>query len=202
MQEFIKELNATAGKLLPGVRIEPYYAGSDGETGALWVYGMFPLNAFPEQIAEGTRSVAKKLREFPEVERVVSQMGTSAEDDLPSYNHVQLFVGLKAASDMPAAPGRDRPRSRTELLEAFNRLLRGKALGADWMTTTKGPGELGLVFPGVPAENLLKIVGPDLNELERLAGLVQEILGNVPGIENIAVCHSLGQPHLAFRRQP
>ncbi len=49
---------------------------------------------------------------------------------------------------------------------------------------------------------MLKIIGPDLDELERLAGPVQGILHNVPGIENIAAYHSLGRLRLDFRIDP
>ena len=74
-----------------------------------------------------------------------------------------------------------------------------KVPGVGWLTTTKGPEELGLAFPGPPAENLLKIVGPDLDELDRLAASVEAALRFVPGIENIAAYRSLGQAHLEFR---
>ena len=69
VQDRIRELNTTAGKLLPGVRIEPYYSDLDGGRGALWVYGIFPLKPRPrKRLRSGLREVAKLLREFPEVE--------------------------------------------------------------------------------------------------------------------------------------
>ena len=86
VQNRIRELNATAGMLLPGVRIEPYYTGGDGGTEAMWVYGLFSLNASPQAVAERARTVARLLREFPEVERVVSQVGTSEDGDFQSTN--------------------------------------------------------------------------------------------------------------------
>jgi len=198
----IRELNSTAGKLLPGVRIEPYYTDNDNQTGAVWVSGLFPLNTSPDRMVETAHSVAQLLRESPEVERVVSQVGTSADYDLQSSSHLQLFVGLKAGPDAPAAPAGDRPRSRTELRAAFNRLLTTRFPGIGWLTTTIGPEELGLAFPGAPAEHLVKVLGRDLDELERLADSVQTILGSVPGIESVAVYHSMGQPHPDFRIDP
>jgi len=202
VQDCIRKLNATGGKLLPGVRIEPYYVDNGSGTGVLWVYGIFPLNTSPERMAESARGVAKRLREFPEVERVVSQIGTSEEGDFESANHLQLFVGLKAPPDVSAAPGGDGPRTRAELFLTVNHLLSTEAPGVSWLTTLKGPEELMLVFPGAPAENLLKIIGPDLDELERLAGSVQKILHDVPGIDSVAAFHSLGQPRLDFRIDP
>jgi Cu/Ag efflux pump CusA len=196
VEEHIRKRNATAGELLPGVRIEPYCSDSAGGAGALWVYGQFPVNMSPQAMAERAGGVAQLLREFPEVERIVSEFGS--EGDLQSSNQLQIFVGLKAGPDVPAPPGGDRLRSRTELLEAFKSMLSAKAPGVDWLTTTADPDKLGLVFPGAPAENLLKIVGPDLNELERLAGPVQKALRRVPGIESVAAYRCLEQ-QLEFR---
>ncbi len=142
VQERIREMNTTVGQLLPGVRIELYDADKDG-TGSLWVDGIFPLNTSPERMAERARTVAQLLREFPEVDRVVSQIGTLEENEFESSNHLQLFVGLKAGGDVSAAQGR-----RAELLDEFNHLLSARVPGVGWLTTTKGPEELGLVFPG------------------------------------------------------
>jgi cobalt-zinc-cadmium resistance protein CzcA len=133
---------------------------------------------------------------------VVSRVGASAEDDLPSSNQVQLFVGLKAGPEVPAAPGRDRPRSQAELIDAINLELSAKVPGVGWLTTTKSPEKLALIFPGAPAEHMLKVLGPDLDELERLAGPVEGILRSIPGIESVVTYRSLGQPHLEFRIDP
>lgn len=198
VQTHIRGLNTTAGKLLPGVHIEPYSSDSAG-VGTLWVYGMFPLNTSLGSTAEQARKVVKLLREFPEVERVVSQAGMTADSEPSSTNHLQIFVGLKAGPGVPAAPGLGRPRSRTELLGEFDRLLSVQIPGVAWLTTTKDPDVLGLAFPGVPAENLLLIVGDDLNELERLASLIQAGLRDIPGIESVAAFPIMGRTSLNFR---
>jgi multidrug efflux pump subunit AcrB len=129
VQARIRELNTTAGKLLPGVRIELYEADGEARARASWVYCTFPPNASLEATAEQARKVAELLREFPEVARVVSGAGTSEDADPPSSNNVLLFVGLKASSDV-RDPGRERPRSREELLEEFHGLLSAQIPGS------------------------------------------------------------------------
>jgi cobalt-zinc-cadmium resistance protein CzcA len=52
---------------------------------------------------------------------------------------------------------------------------------------------------GVKGDNSVKIFGPDLNELERLAEKVRTRLQKVQGIENVGVFHIQGQTNLAFR---
>jgi Cu/Ag efflux pump CusA len=191
VQARIRELNTTAGKLLPGVRIEPYHASTDAER-SLWVHGTFPVNASLKEAATGTRKVRQQLRQLPEVEHVVSQAGRSEDGaDLLPANQVRIFVGLKA--------GLDRGRTPAELLAEINRLLSRELPGIDWLATAKGPEELEGTFPGVNAENLLAVLGPDLDELEHLAGRVRDTLRAIEGVENVAAYRCLGQAHLEFR---
>jgi Cu/Ag efflux pump CusA len=187
----IRELNTTAGTLLPGVRIEPYCIDGENPDSTLWVYGIFPLNASLDTMVERARTTTELLREFPEVERVVCEVGACGESG--SANYLQCFVGLKTG------PGRDRVRTASELLTEFNKVLSAKILSVEWLTTTQSPQKMDLAFPGAPAENLLKIVGPDLDDLERLSIPVQAALHRIRGVESVAVYHSMGRTHLEFR---
>jgi cobalt-zinc-cadmium resistance protein CzcA len=114
-------------------------------------------------------------------------------------NHLQCFVGLKTGPGIPAAPGRDRPRTSSELLGEFNKVLSARISGVAWLTTTQCPERMDLAFPGVRAENLMKIVGPDLDELERLSVPVQAALREIRGVESVAMYHTMGRTHLEFR---
>jgi Cu/Ag efflux pump CusA len=191
----IGELNGGPGKLLPGVRIEPYHTSDGGDTVGVWVYGLLPENISLEGAAARAGKVRELLRQLPEVERVVSQAGRSEEGaGLQAFNQVQLFIGLK--------PAADKPRSRDELLQEIDRRLAREIPGASWLTTTKAPEELERAFPGVLAENLLEILGPDLDELERLAGPVQDALHSVPGVESVAAYRSRGLPRMDLRIDP
>ncbi len=49
---------------------------------------------------------------------------------------------------------------------------------------------------GVKGANSIKIVGPDLNVLEDLAERTMRVVAEVPGVEDLAVFHLLGQPNL------
>jgi Cu/Ag efflux pump CusA len=184
----IRELNGSPDSLLPGVRIEPYQANGDA---GLWVYGLLPENVSLEGAAERARKVRELLSRLPEVERVVSQVGRSEDGtSLQACNQVQMFVGLKAAPDLPA------------LIGEIDRRLARQLPGSSWLTTTKPPEELEWGFPGVVAENLLAIVGPDLDDLERLAGPVQQTLRGVPGVEHAAASRCRGPAHLEVRIDP
>jgi Cu/Ag efflux pump CusA len=196
VQDRIRELNATGDRLLPGVRIETYHTTTRGE-GALWLYGTLPVNISLEAAVDRARKVRELLGQLPEVDRVVSEVGGSPEEARPqAVNEMQFFVGLKAAAE-----GRDRPRSRTEMIEEIDRLLQ-QVPGISWLITAKCPEELEAVFPGVLAEDLLEVRGPDLDELERLGGKVQAALRALPGVEGVAACSCLGLPRLDLRVDP
>jgi len=197
-QDRIRELNATAGRLLPGVRIEPYFASTDGGENNLWVYGTLPMNVSLEGATEIAQKVRELLHQTPEVERVVSQLGGSVYGtSTQSFSQVLFYVGLKGGE-----PGKGhRPRSRPEQIEEVKSRL-SQVPGAEWLTTTNDPLELERTFPDTPAEHLLMITGPDLQELERLAGRIKNHLREVPGVESVGVFHSAGQSRLEFRVDP
>jgi cobalt-zinc-cadmium resistance protein CzcA len=51
---------------------------------------------------------------------------------------------------------------------------------------------------GVKGENSIKIIGPDLTELQKLADKTKEVLVGVPGITNVSVFSIKGQTNLEF----
>jgi Cu/Ag efflux pump CusA len=180
----LRELNAAAGRLLPGVRIEPFYTAT-GRGDVLWVHGTLPPSAALERAADLARQVGDLLRQLPEVERVVAQAGRSDDGlDLQSANQIQVLVCLKADVD---------ERTRQELRHTISARLSDQAPGAAWIATANDPS---FDFPSVPGEHLLKIMGPDLAELERLAEHVQAAMRAVEGVENVNVLSFQGMPQL------
>jgi RNA polymerase sigma factor (sigma-70 family) len=190
VRERIRELNASAGKLLPGVRVEPYYASRDAGENHLWIHGTLPLNVTLEGATELAHKVRAVLHQSPEVDRVIAQLGGSA----PSCNQVCFFVGLKAK----AGSGKE-PRARPELIAELKKRLTKQVPGTEWLSTASDPLALEQIFPDTSAEHLLLIVGPDFQELERLAGRVKGALGEVPGIENVGIFPCFGSTRLEFR---
>ncbi|MHB2020102.1 MAG: efflux RND transporter permease subunit [Candidatus Xenobia bacterium] len=49
---------------------------------------------------------------------------------------------------------------------------------------------------GVKGMNSLKVFGPDLDKLERLATQIYDVMKNVRGVEDLGVLHALGMPNL------
>jgi cobalt-zinc-cadmium resistance protein CzcA len=55
---------------------------------------------------------------------------------------------------------------------------------------------------GVKGDNSVKIIGPDLDELERLADQFKTVLGSIQGVEEVGVFRVKGQPNLEFPVDP
>jgi cobalt-zinc-cadmium resistance protein CzcA len=52
---------------------------------------------------------------------------------------------------------------------------------------------------GVKGENSLKLFGDDLEKLETLARQIEQVMRTVPGVADLSVFRSLGQPNLLIR---
>ena len=55
---------------------------------------------------------------------------------------------------------------------------------------------------GVKGDNSVKIFGPDLQKLERLANEVKARLTSIPGIANVGIFRVMGQPNLEIPVDP
>jgi cobalt-zinc-cadmium resistance protein CzcA len=74
--------------------------------------------------------------------------------------------------------------------------LRQKLPGADWSCSPNPQDGFREAFIATPGEYLLKIFGPDLDELERLADRARKEFEGVQGIENIRLLPLRGQQRL------
>src|SRR5262245_752787 len=95
--------------------------------------------------------------------------------------------------------GDKRARTKEELIREMNAELTRKLVGTDWNFSQNIRDNVMEALSGIKGDNSVKIFGPDLNELERLAEKVRTRLQKVRGIENVGVFHIQGQTNLAFR---
>jgi heavy metal efflux system protein len=98
--------------------------------------------------------------------------------------------------------GRQRPRAKEELVAEMNAELERKIPGIVWNFSQNIRDNVMESLSGIKGDNSVKIFGPDLDELERLAGKVNNILQQIQGIENVGIFHIRGQSHLEFRVDP
>jgi cobalt-zinc-cadmium resistance protein CzcA len=98
--------------------------------------------------------------------------------------------------------GTKRARSKEELVSEMNAELERKIPGVVWNFSQNIRDNVMESLSGIKGDNSVKIVGPDIDQLERLATKVQNELQQVRGIENVGIFHVRGQSHLEFRVDP
>jgi heavy metal efflux system protein len=180
------------------------------EEGNLWIRGTYPLNVSLERVAVSSAQARAVMASYPEVEAVVNQMGRPDDGTDPGgfYND-EFFVPLRPQCGWPRTVPQDgwrrllygpyRSRSKEELVREMNEELTRKIVGVDWNFSQNIRDNVMESLSGIKGDNSVKIFGPDLEELEKLADQVKNRLRTIPGIENVGVFSIQGQTNLAFR---
>jgi Cu/Ag efflux pump CusA len=197
----IEEFNTTSGKLLPGVRVRTFYerpagGGSPPSNEATWVrvHGTHLASLLPVTITDAVPRARGRLLADRDVEAVLSRIGRPEDSTDPAGAHeAELLVrlrGPKSDADRAAWMARMLP----ELRKAFS--------NTEWEVTPQPRDPLSDSFSGRPGEYLLKLYGPDLDELERLDVQVRNALGRVAGLEAVPGDVLKGAPELTVRIDP
>jgi cobalt-zinc-cadmium resistance protein CzcA len=177
------------------------------EEGNLYVRGTFPINASLEEVADKTRRARAIIRSYPEVALVASQVGRPDDGTDPTgFYNSELSIPLHPDTEWPAVVPRTgwlswrgpRPRTKQELIAAMNAQLHRELIGVDWNFSQYIRDNVMESLSGVKGDNSVKIIGPNLDELEKLADQTKAVLDAVPGLQNVAVFRIKGQPSLDF----
>lgn len=184
--------------LLPGVRLKPYLEVPGGAD-HFWVRAHFPMNISEQGAVDALQRARTVVRRSPEVDLVVSQTG-GLEEGPPSggWTVGLLCVRLRPAAEWPNGAD-NRPRTKTELMDAVAYNLNRHLPGVDWACLSHYRPDLSGSFDACAEEAVLKLAGPDLNELEKLAEQAKKQLLNVAGVRGVHVLHSRGLSQSSFR---
>jgi Cu/Ag efflux pump CusA len=192
----VQEINDTPGRLLPGVRLEPlWYRERGAEKDILILQAGFSANVSPQVIAEKMRQARAILLHYSEVRAILSKVGP---DETGSDS-----AGAEGARVLALLhPEKDRPRSRQELMDDVQAELSRSLVGIDWNLLPDGVDDFETAFVAMPGAGLLKIFGPDLHELQRLAEKAKAELQKLDGVSDVHVRPIRGEPHLDFAIDP
>jgi heavy metal efflux system protein len=91
----------------------------------------------------------------------------------------------------------DRPRTKPEIVRDMNAELNA-IIGVDWNFSQYIRDNVTESLSGVKGDNSVKIFGPDLEELEKLAFRVKGLLSEIKGVEDVGVFRIKGQANLEF----
>ncbi|MFC0509566.1 efflux RND transporter permease subunit [Asaia spathodeae] len=151
------------------------------EEGALVVTSMrLPSASLPTVLRSVTRQ-EQILREFPEVETVVSNTGTSAiPTDPMGTNETDSFVFLKPRSAWRAE------MTQAKLVAAMSSRLSHDLPDAAYSWTQPIEMRMDDMLSGVRSQIAISIYGDDLTLLNKLAGKVVGMVASIPGAADVA----------------
>src|SRR5208282_5922521 len=128
---------------------------------------------------------------FPETEKVVSQHGRPDDGtDATGFFNAEFFVPLKPDDTWPKGVDKDK------LTEQMTQALEDNFPGVEFNFSQYIEDNVEEAASGVKGENSVKLYGNDLETLEKTADRIKAVMRTVPGITDLAVFNSLGQPTL------
>ncbi len=159
------------------------------EEGNLWIRATFPQSVSLEKSDTYVNRMRVLMKSYPEVQTVVSQHGRPDDGtDATGFFNAEFFVPLKPFDTWPAGIDKEKlTQSMTEALEQ-------NFPGVDFNFSQYIQDNVEEAASGVKGENSVKVFGNDLETLEKTANSIAAVLAKIPGIEDLAVLRSLGQP--------
>ena len=86
--------------------------------------------------------------------------------------------------------------TKAQLVDELNKEFADELPGVNFNFSQYIQDNIEEAISGVKGENSVKIVGPNLEELTKLANQVQNQMNNIPGVADLGVFPVLGQPNL------
>ena len=164
------------------------------EEGNLWIRAAMPPTISLEAGMPIVDKIRTMLLKHPEVITVVSQHGRPDNgSDAAGFFNAEFFVPLKPFDEW--APGRTKEKLIEDLQKEFANEFVG--VGFNFSQYIQDNVEEGL--SGVKGANSVKIIGPDLATLERLAEQAMHEMAGVRGVTDLGIFRVLGQPNLNIR---
>jgi cobalt-zinc-cadmium resistance protein CzcA len=133
----------------------------------------------------------ERLRRFPEVERVVSKIGTAevATDPMPP-SVADTYVLLRDRQDWPD------PRKRRDQLLSEIEAAVSPLPGNNYEFTQPIQMRMNELISGVRADVAVKVYGDDLERLLRIGEAIERVTAAIPGAADVRLEQATGLPML------
>jgi copper/silver efflux system protein len=145
------------------------------------------------------------IRQFPEVENVFGKIGRAetATDPAP-MDMIETTIMLKDEKRWPAVDIRNetgrviahRPRTPDELTDALNAEVQIPGLNNAWTMPIRT--RIDMLATGIKTPVGIKVAGPDLAELERIASEIEAVVRTVPGTASAFAERVMGGNYIQF----
>jgi cobalt-zinc-cadmium resistance protein CzcA len=174
------------------------------EEGNFWIRATLPISISLEQSAryvgrmraivrgcptdEGA-TCTKEQQSRPEVQTVISQLGRPDDGtDVSGFYNIELLAPLRPTKEW--RPGLTKERMTQEIQKELANAFPGVVFNFSQVISDN----VEEAMSGVKGENTVKVVGPDLHVDEAKADEIEDVLAKVPGVEDLGIFRSLGQP--------
>ncbi|HEX9462346.1 MAG TPA: CusA/CzcA family heavy metal efflux RND transporter [Alphaproteobacteria bacterium] len=159
------------------------------EEGNLWIRATMPPSI---SLTEGNgyvNEIRKIIKSFPEIDTVVSQHGRPDDGtDATGFFNAEFFAPLKPRDQWPSGVTKD------DLTQQIMHKLQARFVGIELNFSQYIEDNVEEAVSGVKGENSIKLFGNDLETLSKTAEKIKAVMATVPGVTDLAVFSSLGQP--------
>jgi Cu(I)/Ag(I) efflux system membrane protein CusA/SilA len=199
-----KEWAFQAGKFFPYQNIGSEFMPPLYEGDLLYMPTTFP-GISPTKAREVLQTTDRLIRRFPEVKSVFGKAGRAetATDPAP-MDMIETTIMLKPEEEWPLVDIKDeagnviahRRRTPEELSDAMNAAVQIPGLNNAWTMPIKT--RIDMLATGIKTPVGIKIAGPDLAELERVASEVEAVVKAVPGTLSAFAERTMGGNYIEF----
>jgi cobalt-zinc-cadmium resistance protein CzcA len=174
------------------------------EEGNFWIRATLPMSISLEKAgrlvgrmraivrgcpAEDDATCSEGQQRRPEIQTAISQLGRPDDGtDVSGFYNIELLAPLRPTSEWRKGVTKEMMTNdmQQELSKAFP--------GVVFSFSQAISDNVEEAMSGVKGENTVKVVGPDLHVDESKAEDIVEVLKKVPGVEDLGIFRSLGQP--------
>jgi heavy metal efflux system protein len=159
------------------------------EEGNFWIRATLPPSISLEEANGYVNRMRRLIKSYPEVVTVISQNGRPDDGtDATGFFNAEFYVPLKPFDTWPKGADKEK------LTDEVNSALEAEFPGVEFNFSQNIEDNVEEAASGVKGENSVKLFGNDLASLEKTAAKIKEVMSTVPGISDLAVLNSLGQP--------
>jgi cobalt-zinc-cadmium resistance protein CzcA len=163
------------------------------EEGNFWIRATLPPSISLEEANGYVNRMRAVIKSYPEVVTVVSQNGRPDDGtDASGFFNAEFFAPLSPFETWPKGV------DKAALTDEVEGALKAQFPGVEFNFSQYIEDNVEEAASGVKGENSVKLFGNDLAALEKTAARIEQVLGSVSGIVDIAVLNSLGQPTVAI----
>jgi cobalt-zinc-cadmium resistance protein CzcA len=159
------------------------------EEGNLWIRATLPSSISLEEATPVADRMRQIIKGFPEVVTVISQLGRPDDGtDATGFFNLEFNVPLQPFDSWPTSV------DKYKLTQQVNDALAAEFPGVDFNFSQYIQDNVEEAASGVKGENSVKLFGNDLAAIQKTAYQIKAVLQTVPGITDLAVFDSVGQP--------